>query len=290
MKRPLRAIWRKIKELWNVYGGILFSTLIAWLNNWNKLEMDKWSSYLILTLTCISVLTFFKIIYFKKKKPSPIDNATQPKATRMVKTALDPLSLGQDVGGAIIYTVKGGKKTMQKIKNFFKELWGNKFTITNTIVVLFMATLSQIATYTDYLYRFQWCADNKLLIQILSPIVAGIIVFIDLFTTYTKYGFESLKELADRKAQKKIDNMSKAEKKVLKDNLKDLQKTLKIVSDKRYELAKVIEKTDLLLGAGYNLNSNEKNEYDANKDQLTNIDNTIKNLETKIEEITSKLN
>ena len=290
MKRTLRLLWRKIKELWNVYGGILFSTFIAWLTKWSKLEMDTWTSYLLLTLTCISVLTFFKIVYFKKKKkPSPIDTATQNKGMRIMNTAIDPLSIGQDVGGAIIYTVKGGKKTMQKIKNFFKELWGNKFTITNTIVVLFMATLSQIATYTDYLYRFEWFAENKLLVQILSPIIAIIIVVIDLFTTYTKYGFENLQELADRKAKKKIENLSKEEKKNLKANLKDLQKTLKTVEDKKYELAKIIEKTDLLLGAGYNLNSNEKNEYDANKDQLTNIENTIKNLETKISEITSKL-
>lgn len=293
MIKTLKAIIRKGKELWNVYGGIALSTFIAWLTHWDKVEMDKWASYLILTLTCISVLTFFKIVLFrkKKKKTNRLDKGifNANKNVKRLRTAINPMSIGQEVGNAIIYTCKGGKWFMGKVKNFFKELWGNKFTLLNTIIVLFLATLSQVMTYTEYLYRINWFAENEIVIKIASPIVAGIWVFVDLLTTYTKYGFESLEDLAKRKEEKKLASLSKEEKSKLKDNVKELKNTLEILKDKEEGMLKTISKLENLMSAGYSLNMNEREEYESNRNQITNVQNTIANLEDRIKQLEEEL-
>lgn len=292
MKKALKLFLKKAKELWNVYGGIALSTFIAWLTRWSKIEMDKWTSYLILTLTCISVLTFFKIVFFKKKKkPNIIEKGAiqSQKSFKSLQTALNPQQVGEEVGNAIIYTVKGGRKLMKKVGNFFKELWYNKFTLSNTIIVLFMATLTQVATYTDYLYRFNWFAEHELVVKVASPIVAGIIVFIDLLTTYTKYGFESLEDIAKRKEQKKLAELSKQEKAKLKLKLKDLRDTLEVVKEKRKDLFKTIADMEKLINAGYNLSMRERDIYESDRNQVSNIENTISNLEKSIKEIEEQL-
>ena len=292
MKKALKLFLKKVKELWNVYGGIALSTFIAWLTGWSKIEMDKWTSYLILTLTCISVLTFFKIVFFKKKrKPNIIEKGAiqSQKSFKSLQTALNPQQVGEEVGNAIIYTVKGGRKLMKKVGNFFKELWYNKFTLSNTIIVLFMATLTQVATYTDYLYRFNWFAEHELVVKVASPIVAGIIVFIDLLTTYTKYGFESLEDIAKRKEQKKLAELSKQEKAKLKLKLKDLRDTLEVVKEKRKDLFKTIADMEKLINAGYNLSMRERDIYESDRNQVANIENTISNLEKSIKETEEQL-
>lgn len=293
MVKTLKAIIRKGKELWNVYGGIALSTLIAWLTHWDKVEMDKWASYLILTLTCISVLTFFKIVLFrkKKKKATKLDKGifNSNKNVKRLRTAINPMSIGQEVGNAIIYTCKGGKWFMGKVKNFFKELWGNKFTLLNTIIVLFLATLSQVMTYTEYLYRINWFAENEIVIKIASPIVAGIWVFIDLLTTYTKYGFESLDELAKRKEEKKLASLTKEEKGKLKDNVKDLKSKLEILKEKEESVSKAISNFETLINAGYLLSVSERDEYNSNKDQIINVQNAIANLENRIKQLEEEL-
>ena len=293
MIKTLRVIFRKTRELWNVYGGIALSTFIAWLTRWNKVQMDTWASYLILTLTCISVLTFLKIVFTKtkKKKTNFIDKGAlqSQKSLKTLKTALDPMQVGEEVGTAIIYTVKGGKKFVKKLGNFFKELWGNKFTISNTLIILFFATLSQVATFTEYLYRFTWFAEHEMIVKIASPIIAGVWVFIDLLTTYTKYGFESLEEIAKRKEEKKLATLSKEEKVRLKANLKNFKNSLDIAKEKKKELYTLISNYEALVGSGYAPSPIEREVYTSNQNQIVNIDNTIKNLENKIQEIEEKL-
>ena len=288
--RIIKIFIRKTKELWNVYGGIALSTLIAWLTHFDKLEMDKWASYLILCLTCISVLTFFKIVYFKRKK-NTIDKATiqTNRSVKALTTAVNPMSVGEEVGEAIIYTVKGGRKFVQKVKNFFKEIWGNKFTLGNTIIVLFLATLSQVMTYTEYLYRITWFAEHEIVVKIASPIVAIIWVFFDLLTTYTKYGFESLDEIATRKANAKVGKMSKEEKQVLKDNLRKLKDSLTVVEKKKSQIQKFIDETETLVSSGYVLDFNERGEYDKNKTQIVNLESSLEDLKKRIKEIEEKL-
>ena len=290
MFKLIKVIIKKTKELWNVYGGIALSTLIAWLTHFDRLEMDKWASYLILCLTCISVLTFFKIVCFKRKK-NAIDKGTisTTKSIKTLQTAVNPLQIGEEVGTAIIYTAKGGKRFVLKVKNFFKELWGNKFTIGNTIIVLFLATLSQVMTYTEYLYKINWFAEHELVIKIASPIIAFIWVFIDLLTTYTKYGFESLEEIANRKINKSIGKMSKEEKQRLKDSLKELKHSLVVVEEKKKQLENMVSDVDTLIRSGYNLGFDERNEYDKNKTQIVNLQGSIENLNNRIKEIEDKL-
>lgn len=291
MIRVIQVFLKRTKELWNVYGGIALSTLIAFLTHWDRVEMDKWASFLILSLTCISVLTFFKLVYSKKKKVSAFDKGAihSQRSVSTLKNAVDPIATGQEVGEAIIYTYKGGKKVLNKIKNFFKELWGNKFTLGNTIIVLFFATLSQIMTYTEYIYRINWFAEHELVVKIASPIVAIIWVFIDLFTTYTKYGFESLDEIANRKLAKKTNELSKEERANLKGLLKQYKSSLVTLRKRKLELEKMLQKFSDLELAKYSFNTKEMNEWEDLKHQYNVLSETIDNTIRNIEDIESKL-
>lgn len=291
MIKLFKTFIAKMKELWNVYGGIALSTLIAWVNGWNKMEMDRWASYLVLTLTCVSVLTFLKLVFFKKKSANVLDKGAlqSQKSVKNLQTAINPMQVGEELGTTIIYTVKGGKIVMKKLKNFFKELWGNKFTLSNTLIVLFLATLTQVATYTEYLYKIQWFAENELVVKIASPIIALLWVFIDLFTTYTKYGFESLEALAKRKEEAKLKQLTKEQKSSLKATIKKLRDSLDIAKEKKKELHSLVANFETLMGVGYNLNATERDEYNSAVTQINNIDNTILNLETKIKDLEEKL-
>ncbi len=291
MIRLIQVFIRKTKDLWNIYGGIALSTLIAFLTHWDKIEMDRWASYLILTLTCISVLTFFKLVYSKKKKANALDKGAihSQRSINTLKNAVDPMATGQEVGEAIIYTYKGGKKVMKKVKNFFKEIWGNKFTLGNTIIVLIFATLSQIMTYTEYLYRINWFAEHEIVIKIASPIVAIVWVFIDLLTTYTKYGFESLDEIANRKLAKKTSELSKEEIQHLKGLLKQYKASLVTLRKRKMELEKMLQNFTDLDTAHYVFNTKEMNEWDELKKQYNVLSETIDNTIKNIEDIESKL-
>lgn len=287
MKEVLLKLWEKIKDFWNIYGGVALSTFIAWLTNWSKLEMDRWASYLILTLTCISLLTFFKIILFKKNSNGVPDSValSQNRSVKTLRNAIEPEKTGEELGNIIIVTLQGGKRFMVKLKNFFKELWGNKFTISNTIIVLFLATLSQVMTYTEYLYKINWFAEHEMIVKILSPIIAAIWVFVDLFTTYTKYGFESLEELANRKPQK----LSKEERKTYKNQLSLLENALETAEEKYNKYKRIISDTEVLLSANLALNSSERNEYDIARSQITELEEAISKLKVRIANIKEKL-
>jgi len=64
----IQKFWNKIKELWNIYGGIALSSVISWWSGWSKNTMDLWATYITLTITCIGLLTFFKLAFAKKRK------------------------------------------------------------------------------------------------------------------------------------------------------------------------------------------------------------------------------
>ena len=78
-----------IKDLWNLYGGIILSTFISWLLNYDKNSMDSFTSYLLLTFTICSLLTIIKSKVFHKKI-KPIEKLTLVQPTiKALNNSLD---------------------------------------------------------------------------------------------------------------------------------------------------------------------------------------------------------
>ncbi len=289
----LKKLGKLLSSYWNIWGAVLLSTFIAWLNDFSRGSMDVATSYLVLTLTCIGFFTFFKSYVLSRRKggkATPLESAVNSqKSIKAINTAVDPLKNGEELGVKVIQTLtitkRIGGKIMKKIKNFFKALWGNKFTISNTVIVLFNVALTQVATYTKKLYNIKWFAEHETFVKVGSPILAGIIVFVDLYTTYTKYGFESLQELAERKASK----LSADEKKTLKSKLKLLKDTLNKRRIEKKELLKVITDNENLMRLGYTLSMEDNSKYEEARRKIGFLDEYISKLEADITELSEKL-
>lgn len=253
-----KKIFSGFLEMWNFYGGIILSTLLSWVFDFNRTHMDTTTSYIILSITIISVLT---IIKKEKKKKITDDSKVKEKEEKKPKekkekkkkeklniiekttllnpqfkaleNALHPLETAKDLSNTIIETTtlleRLGILMKEKIKNFFNRLWGNKFTIINITFNLLAVAVADYLLFSDYLLRFEFIAQNELAFKIAVPILSVIYLIIDIFTTVTKYGWESLTELkekAKQKALQKASKLSKEQKDVVKKQIENVQNTL----------------------------------------------------------------
>lgn len=266
----LKKIFSGLFDMWNFYGGIILSTLLAWLFDFNRNSMDDTTSFIILTITIISVFTIVKkdrksnkynkensVVKDEKKTKEKKEKKKKEKLNMLEKTtllnpqfkalqsALSPLESAKNLSETIIETTtlieRLGKFMKQKIVNFFKRLWGNKFTILNIILNLVVVGIADYLLFSDYLMRFEIIAQNELAFKIAVPILSVFYLIIDIFTTVSKYGWESLLELNEKSKQKaiqKASQLSKEQKEVVKNQIAIIKKK---ISDLELDLEHVQE-------------------------------------------------
>ena len=288
----------EIKGLWNIYGGIILSTMIAWWSRWSKSTIDVWASYLTLTITCIGLLTFFKIVIFNKKKKK-VDGVALSKTAKAVKTALNPLQPGKEIGEAIIFTAKGGQKLMLKFKNLMKWLWGNKLTLTSIISNLVVSAVAQFIMYSDTLKDVAFFQEHDLVFKIVVGVLCVLWLADNIFCVVTKYGLENLEELKDKSEAKKeeqLNKLTKEQKALLKQTLATYKETeskiveqMKFIDQKINEFQKIINDYKLLEGLGIGVTSEQVDEYNNAKTQVVTLDNQKATLERQKEDIANKI-
>lgn len=294
----------KLKDLWTIYGGITISTLIAWIFNFQKSSMDIWSSFFTLAITSIGLLTMIKIAFTKKHNKTNIESIAQ-KNVSQIKNALYPENSSQEIGKAIVYTVKEGKKIMKKIGKFFKWLWGNKLTLTSIISNLFIGALAQYVMYSDVLKDFAFFQENVLVCRIVVTILCVLWLINNIFTSVTKYGLENLNELKERSEQRKqeqLEKLSPEQKKTLKNTIKEFKDQIGNIDERVVEIGKELAKA-LKVVEDFKLLSNvvqpdaEKvNEYNTAQKSLQDLEqekqvlaNKKAQLENNIEKIKGQL-
>lgn len=241
----MRKIIDGIKNLWNIYGGILMSTLIAYINDFSKSSMDTTTSYIVLTLTCISVLTFLKITVFRKKSNGLIDKtALQQQSFKAMNVAVDPFRNGEEIGNVIVETTKIGKKVGSKmwikIKAFFDKFKGYMLAI-----ALFI--LSFVEQYGNYINEL---LDNKLIINgidIISVVIATLSVVVACLSNgFTKDTWKKMVDLSKTLRGKKVENNEEVNSTLntlLKEQLSDNKKSLK---SKESLLAAIVKNGEVL--------------------------------------------
>lgn len=266
---------------WNIYGGVILSIFIAWKNDFSRAAMDDWTSYLVLLLTCISLLTFFKITIFKKKG-TPVDNiAMSQSSIRAASTAIDPLKSGEEVGTVIIETMKGTKKIMKKIKSILTYIWGNKITLLSIISNLIVSAYAQYLLYTDTLKDFVFFQEHIIIFRVVVTILCVLWLITNIYAAINKLGLESLEELKERSEALKndtTDKLSNKQKKVLKnelatftDGINECIKKIKEIEKAIVAAQTVVNNLDTITGIGLYLNADQVNEYSRAKETISTM-------------------
>ncbi len=292
-----QKICNKLKELWNIYGGIALSTLIAWWTGWTKTSMDLWASYITLTITCIGLLTFFKLAFAKRKK-NKVDAfaLSSNKHIKRISSALNPERAGEEIGQTIIYTVGEGKKLMSKLKNLLKWLWGNKFTLISIISNIVVGAFAQFILYSDYLKDYQFFQEHKTVFIVVVTALTVLWLIENIYCVVTKYGLENLEELRKRSQEKKeeaVGKLTPEQKKTLKNQLSVFKKQESEIVNRLKEIDNeliIVEKTisEFTLLRSINISPTNEQMVDnqkaiTTKDQLKTEKDNLTNQKSNIE-------
>jgi hypothetical protein len=307
----IKGLIKKIKGFWNIYGGIIVSTFIAWRTDFSKTTMDTWTSYLVLTLTCISVLTFFKLMLFKQKPNGLADTAAMSQqSVKALRTAVDPVKQGEDLGQTIITTIKvvrKGSVIMTNVKKVLKWLWGNKLTLSSIISNLIVSVVAQYIMYSDALKEIEYFQVHDIAFKVVVTCLCILWLIVNVWAAVNKYGLESLNQLQERSAKLKEDTtnkLSSTQKKVLKAALDNFDKVFNQIETAIAEANKVINTANqtindlkTLTKVGIALTGEQQQAYSEAELTITNKQREIAALEenkaktlAQIDKIKSALN
>lgn len=292
-------MWELIKKYWNVWGSTIISFVVAWFSDFTKSSMDVVTSFLSMFLVFFALFTVIKINISNRQKTLVEKGVTSQRQLKLMQQAIDPIAEGEELLETLVKTRnilkdtgrKVGEK-MKKFKEFFIWLWGNKVTLASTIGTLFVTACAQIAVYTDYLYQYEFFATNSILVKVLTSILGFAYVVIDLYTTYTKYGCESLTELsakAEKKVKEKSEQLTSKEKKEIKAKIDILNSAVcktKTIYDKYLS---VIKNYEVLKGTGYVASSEETIAYNNAKNHIEEYKVSLATLDKNIAVLKAKL-
>lgn len=311
MQKLVDKISAFLKDYWNIYAPPILSTLISWLTNWNVNQLQFWNQYFgnIISLMCL--FTMLKFIFFPNKKKNGVEKIVTSQ--KIIKNS----EIGKDVEGAVDETivliktsVKGGKKIMEKVKNFFKWIWYYKEQL---IGYLGDALYASFVIYVYIEDKFDWILNYLpqtdfwfWSVKIGYGVLSAIFLFYNVRNSSKWVGIgktSTAKEYFARLTEKIVGDstLSDKAKKKINDSLKTMNKTLKEanLSLEKYKVLynKAVDEVNVF----QELISNQL-EYDnegyqnaltnANKIK-TDIDNTqatIDSLSAKIEHYNEVLN
>lgn len=278
-------MWDLIKKYWTAALSLCASSIISWLLDFNIAGMNKVTSFISLFLTIWVALTVIVEHHHKHKIKSFGEKIIlNQKQVKILEQSLNPEKPIKDMVNLLDQTRKEFHK-MKKFKNFWKDIWCNKATYTSTLTTLIIAVISQIVVFTDYLYRISWCAEHKLFIQIAAPILAVAWVILDLYTTWTKYGKETIAEYQRRKDSK----LSKEQKVEIKNKISNLEKAIETATAKYSKALRFVTDLDTLVKSGYITTQSENIEYQTSKNTVTSLQNTLESLKAELATEKAKL-
>lgn len=236
-----------IKKYWDILGGTVMGLIISFIAKWQLEKMQLAYTTIILILVCIGLLKVVKSSYENKNVLDRVVEKQSP--VRAVKMAQNPTQEGEELGELMIETMKGSKKTMTKIKNFFKRVWGNKFTLLNITFNLLAVAIVDYLVFSEYLMRFNFFVENQLAFKIGIPVLSVMYLSLDIFTTVSKYGWETLLELKDKAEQKalqKASKLSSEQKAIIKNNIKAVKVSITNAENELLKIADVIKNFEIL--------------------------------------------
>ena len=142
----MKKIIELIKNYWNVWGSAIISFIVGWLMDFNKVSMDKTTSFLSMFLVMFALLTVIKVNYGKKRKKTIIEKGiTSQKQLKAMEKAINPMKEGEELYEALLQTKKIFMERKRiKIMNWIKENKGS-------ILTIIVGVLSVVSTLCSYL-------------------------------------------------------------------------------------------------------------------------------------------
>lgn len=204
----IRNLIKKLLEFWDIYGGVITSIIIAFVVGFEKKIMDKVTSFTSMTLVITSVYVSIKI-YYRRERKTFIDAFVLSESP--IK-AINPIGKSKDITHNF-KKIKENKNKMDLKKKLY-TLFNNKWTIISliwdTVIVIALTALSLNGKFNDIL------PDVPERIKVWLSIGASILFLIpSVYTTVTKYGFETYSEIINRKKNKMLAKADKKTKEVI---------------------------------------------------------------------------
>ena len=284
-----------MKKNWNLWVGLLVAIGVAWYNGYDKSKMDNFSSFLILLVTIVGFLSFLKTLTTTKSKELMESNTTSQK-TRVsyIEVASNPYKQGQNLAKDIATTIEilREKKAMNKVKKFFKWLYFNKCTITNIVVSIACVAFVNFMSLWGYLDRYQIFQTNPVLFKVIIGVGGVLWTALSVFCSINKLGAENLSEIDARlqaKANEKLSRLTPEQRKLVKENIKNLQEQLnKLKVESDGAMKKVQSFTVLKSIEGFDV-SNQVESYEKACAIVSNNSSLITKLENEIAILKGKL-
>lgn len=291
-----------IKRYWDIFGGAFCGLGLSYMVSWKLTEIQLIYSIIILILVCIGLFKVLKTSIDKQltKRKIILDKLVDSqKPMRAIHIANNPTKTGEELAEVLIDTMKGGKKLMEKIKNFFiwiKNYWQQ-----------ILGYIGSLGTYALYLYALindklgfilkmlpdgeEWQLYGKIGFGIL----ASLILILSLRNQGKWVGFGSIaqaKEYIENKTKKIESSLSSEAKNNVKKTVKnyklELKKVEKSISSFESEIKTIensIKSCSELLKIGLG-NQLEYNELISKKQKLQS---DLKDAQSQKEQLTSDI-
>lgn len=294
---------QSLKNTLQILGCVALGILISFLSHWENEIIQTIYSTLILIFLLIGFLKVLKSPNKENERNNQTRNkdnninlidlvVNQQKPLKAIELSQNPTQGGEELGEIFLETMKGGKKKMEKIKNFFKRVWGNKFTITSILFNLFCVSVCEFLYFADYFFRFGWVNENQTWLNYVLPIVGIAYIVLNTFTTITKYGWENLGELQEKsykKALEKASQLTKEQKAIVKGQMKEVKEQLSNVGIDLTKTNTIIEAYETLRDLGIALSDEKVSAYNLAVAKKPELDLAYTQLTSQLETLLSKL-
>lgn len=260
----MKRIYELIKSYWNVWGSAIISFIVGWIMDFNKVSMDKTTSFLSMFLVLFALLTVIKVNYGKQKKKSMLEKAiTSQKQLKVMSSAIDPIKDGEELYEAILKTKKILKERKKsKFMNWIKE---NKGSIL-TIVVGILSVVSTLCSYLIETWNIVLNVNGFPLIAVLGGCATTIVGCLTMPITSTNRGIAQNTATAKYKETKR-ENAS---------IIKKYDEQIKKFSLKLNELKNNLEDLQICRDCGIGYDTSRYNQLQTEISSLTEIIEKLK--------------
>lgn len=302
-EKILNKISTFLKDYWNLYAPPIISTLIAWLVDWNAGQMQTINQYIGVTISLICVLTMFKFLIFPNKKKNIVEQAvSSQKSVRNMETGINPVGKIDETIVLIETGVKGGKKTMEKIKKFFKWIWYYKEQLIGLIEPLLYATLVVYMYICDkFGFILNYLPDTmavKISVKVIFGVLSAVFIFYTIRNQVKWVGVGSVATATEylNKIIEKITSgstLSDKTKTKIKEILKQLSKSLKNaeVELEKCKIAynKAVDEVNVFEDFRKNGLSYDNDEYNKSLTKVQETNNAMIEAQTTLDSLQAKI-
>ena len=234
----------------------------------------------------VLILCIIELVRHRKIRNT---EAFKSKAEKTAELALSPEKQAEELLRTVSIYRKVVNVMIQKVKCFFKWLWGNKQALTSIVGSLLFMGLSQYALYSDLLLRWDFFVSHTLAFQIVVGVLTGLFLVNLIYTIINQYGIENLGQIANRLEQHKLEKeskLTKEQKAAIKNQYKSIENALKNAEAKYNDLMKIINDYNALSSiVGYSIPSERINEYNDAMNKVNSARSDVELLKKNKEEL-----